>query len=463
MKVMYTAEQKRVAVATFRRYKSYAKTLRVLGYPSRHVLFDWVRGSRPGCRKVTARALYRRYAWQVKLGAVNRMLGGESVIDIAADLAVTNHMLLYQWMHAWHLDGEEGLMTRSERKQREGYKTRAQLEASLPDDPVELRRLAARLLVDKAVLEQELDLVKKDAGVIPGQLTNTSKTIITQSLRGRLPLTMLLDSTGLRANSYQYARTALARPDRLAGLRVRVHEIARSSGFTYGSPRIWTALRRAGTVVSQKVVRRVMKQEHIPVHYAHRKRHYSSYEGESTPAPKDLVKRDFHAKEPNRLWLTDVSEFAARNGKVYLSPVIDCYDGKVVAYTTSRTPDKQLTQSMLEQAIGTLPARRTNSLILHSDRGGHYRAAEWIEALNAAGVTRSMSRKGCSPDNAACEGFFGRMKTEMFHERTWNTTGELETAIHRYMAFYNNQRIKTSLGGITINEHRNQLESTLTN
>lgn len=354
-------------------------------------------------------------------------------------------------------------MTRSERKQREGYKTRAQLEASLPDDPVELRRLAARLLVDKAVLEQELDLVKKDAGVIPGQLTNTSKTIITQSLRGRLPLTMLLDSTGLRANSYQYARTALARPDRLAGLRVRVHEIARSSGFTYGSPRIWTALRRAGTVVSEKVVRRVMKQEHIPVHYAHRKRHYSSYEGESTPAPKDLVKRDFHAKEPNRLWLTDVSEFAARNGKVYLSPVIDCYDGKVVAYTTSRTPDKQLTQSMLEQAIGTLPARRTNSLILHSDRGGHYRAAEWIEALNAAGVTRSMSRKGCSPDNAACEGFFGRMKTEMFHERTWNTTGELETAIHRYMAFYNNQRIKTSLGGITINEHRNQLESTLTN
>ncbi|MFT8705506.1 IS3 family transposase [Bifidobacterium aquikefiricola] len=432
---MHTAEQKRVAVATYRRHKSYAKTLRLLGYPSRHVLFDWVRGSRPGRKKPIARSAYRSYSVTVKLEAVNRMLAGEPVVDVAAGLDVANHMLLYKWMHAWHLGGEEGLMTRSERKQREGYRTRAQPEASLPDDPVELRRLSARLLVGKAVLEKELDLVKKDAGVIPGQLTNTSKTIIIQSLRDRLALTMLLDSTGLRANSYQYARTALARPDRLAGLRASVHEIARSSGFTYGSPRVWMALKRAGIVVSEKVVRRVMKQERIPVHYAHRKWHYSSYEGESTPAPKDLVKRDFHAREPNRLWLTDVSEFAARNGKVYLSPIIDCHDGKAVSFTTGRCPDKRLTQSMLEQAIGTLPTQRTNPLIIHSDGGGHYRAAEWIETLNAAGVTRSMSRKGCSPDNATCEGFFGRMKTEMFHERTWNTMSELETAIHWYMDF----------------------------
>ena len=462
MKVTYTVEQKRVAVATYRRYKSYVKTLRLLGYPSRHVLFDWVRGSKQGRKKPIARAAYRSYSVAVKLEAVNRMLAGDRVVDIAADLDVVNHMLLYKWMHLWHLDGEEGLMARSERKRREGHKTRAQLESSLPDDPVELRRLAARLLVDKAVLEQELDLVKKDEGVIPGQLTNSSKTMIIQNLRDRLPLTMLLDSTSLRANSYQYSKTVLQRPDAFAELRERVREIARSSGFTYGSPRIWTALRRLGVVVSEKVVRRVMKQEHIPVHYAHRKRHYSSYEGETTPAPQDHVKRDFHAAEPNRLWLTDVSEFAARNGKIYLSPVIDCHDGMVVAYTTSRTPDKQLTQSMLEQAIATLPGKRTDPLVLHSDRGGHYRAAEWIEAVKAAGITRSMGRKGCSPDNSAMEGFFGRMKTEMFHERVWDDTRQLETAIHEYIRFYNTERIKSVLGGITINEHRNQLESTST-
>lgn len=65
-----------------------------------------------------------------------------------------------------------------------------------------------------------------------------------------------------------------------------------------------------------------------------------------------------------------------------------------------------------------------------------------------------MSKKGCSPDNAACEGFFGRLKNEMYYGKKWQTTQELETAISEYINFYNTSRIKVSLGGVSIEEHR---------
>ncbi|QIM19662.1 transposase family protein [Leucobacter coleopterorum] len=149
-----------------------------------------------------------------------------------------------------------------------------------------------------------------------------------------------------------------------------------------------------------------------------------------TPAPVDHVKRKFRAENPNEVWVTDVTEFAGPDGKVYLSPMIDCFDGKVVAWNTLRSPSKALTQGMLADAISTLPAAYREELrddataamlAVHTDRGGHYRGAEWIEKMNSAGLTRSMGRKGKSGDNAACEGFFGRMKTEMFYGRVWGT------------------------------------------
>lgn len=193
---------------------------------------------------------------------------------------------------------------------------------------------------------------------------------------------------------------------------------------------------------------------------------FASYIGEITPAAKDCVQRNFHAKRPNTLWLTDISEFAAPDSKIYLSLMIDCFDGKVVAWQTSKHPDYQLVESMLNRALNTLTDQEKrnikskdnpHTLTIHTDRGGHYRGGRWIETLNGKGIIRSMSRKGNSGDNAACEGFFGRMKAEMYYGRKWSSSKELEQAINNYLDFYNNQRIKVSLGGITIKRHREML------
>jgi len=86
--------------------------------------------------------------------------------------------------------------------------------------------------------------------------------------------------------------------------------------------------------------------------------------------------------------------------------------------------------------------------VVHSDRGGHYRWPGWLTRIAEAKLVRSMSRKGCSPDNAACEGFFGRLKTEMFFARDWLSTSidEFVAALDAYIRWYNDQRIKSSLG-----------------
>lgn len=112
---------------------------------------------------------------------------------------------------------------------------------------------------------------------------------------------------------------------------------------------------------------------------------------------------------------------------------------------------------MLEQAIEKLPC--TAKPLVHSDRGVHYRWDGWIDLMRRHGLTRSMSRKGCSPDNSACEGLFGRLKVEMYFGEGWEkrTLAELRAAVDEYLHWYNEERIKVSLGGLSPLQYRRQL------
>ena len=94
--------------------------------------------------------------------------------------------------------------------------------------------------------------------------------------------------------------------------------------------------------------------------------------------------------------------------------------------------------------------------IIHSDRGCHYRWPGWIERVENAGLERSMSQKGCSPDNAACEGLFGRIKNEIFYNRDWYDTSiqQFIDILNEYLIWYNNRRIKESLGYMSPREYR---------
>ena len=180
--------------------------------------------------------------------------------------------------------------------------------------------------------------------------------------------------------------------------------------------------------------------------------------GEISPAPENLVNRDFTAGAPNTKWLTDITEFQIAAGKIYLSPMIDCFDGLVVSWSIGTRPDAELVNTMLDAAIDTVIAG-SDRPVVHSDRGGHYRWPGWLNRMADADLVRSMSRKACSPDNAACEGSFGRLKNEMFYARTWldTTTEEFIAALDTYIRWYNEARIKISLGSLSPIEHRRSL------
>ena len=168
--------------------------------------------------------------------------------------------------------------------------------------------------------------------------------------------------------------------------------------------------------------------------------------------------RDFHAEKPNEKWLTDITEFAVgQDEKVYLSPMIDCFDGMPVAWTIGTSPNADLVNQMLDKAVSTL--KDNEHPIVHSDRGCHYRWPGWIERMENAHLIRSMSKKGCSPDNSACEGFFGRLKIEMFYGFDWSKTSAKEFIgiVNEYIRWYIEDRVKLSLGGKSIMENRRVL------
>jgi transposase InsO family protein len=198
-----------------------------------------------------------------------------------------------------------------------------------------------------------------------------------------------------------------------------------------------------------------MKEEKLLVKISKRRK-YSSYAGEITQAAPNYLKRNFKAARPNEKWLTDLTEFRIPAGKVYLSPLVDCYDGAVISWTIGTQPNADLVNKMLD--TGILQLKENEKPIIHSDRGAHYRWPEWIKKVKAAGLICSMSKKGCSPDNSACEGFFGRLKNEMFYNHDWSQTTLKQFIKHLdgYLHWYNEKRIKISLGGISPLQYREQ-------
>lgn len=332
----------------------------------------------------------------------------------------------------------------------------------LPDDVEELKRRCAELEMDNAILEQTIEILKKDPGVDPSELSNPEKMMVIDALRNRFGAKALCARLGIPRSSYYYSRTAARRPDPHASVRARIRSIFQESAMTFGSERIWHALRAGDDggeplKISEKVVRRLMREEGLFVIYHKKKRRYSSYKGEIGEHPGNLVCRSFHSDAPNELWLTDITQINLPGFKCYLSAIVDCFDGKVASYKLSRTPDARLANGTLEQAVRNMGEGA--SPVVHSDCGCHYRWPGWISLCESHGITRSMSRKACSPDNAACEGFFGRLKNEFFYYRDWEGVSyeEFSSRLDGYIDYYNNRRRKKTLGWMSPSEYRASL------
>lgn len=312
-----------------------------------------------------------------------------------------------------------------------------------------------RLKLEKDILHEATKLAKKELGINLTTLNNSEKAIIINALREKYLLKTLLEILHMAKSSYSYQIVAMGN-DKYRDLRAHIKTTFNDAKSRYGYRRIHTSMKNTGITVSEKVIRRLMKDEKLVALQTQRKK-LNSYKGEISPAVENIIERNFRTDIPNTKWLTDITEFRIPAGKVYLSPIIDCFDGLPISWTIGVFPDANLVNTMLDEAISILD--ESQRPILHSDRGSHYRWPGWIERVEKAGIIRSMSKKGCSPDNAACEGFFGRLKTEMFYGQSWVgvTIGQFIEILDDYIKWYAEKRIKISLGGLSPMEYRRSL------
>jgi transposase InsO family protein/transposase-like protein len=429
-----------------------SRTIRALGYPGRAMLTAWVREAFPEIKRVSTgmRGPGHHSDPEKQAAVVGLYCCTESAEALANKVGVSRETL-YAWKN--QLVGTEAPATMRRKKSPPFDLEIAELEHQREALQCDIRELQ----IEHDLLKAASDLIKKDLGGDLQSLSNREKTGLIVALKTRHWLPALLMRSGLARSSYFYHRARISLEDKYLPVRCAMKDVFESNHRCYGYRRLRASMARQAMPLSEKVVRRLMKQEALTVPRPRRRR-YSSYFGEISPAPENLLNRDFQASAPDEKWLTDITEFQIRAGKVYLSPIIDCFDGMVVSWSIGTKPDEDLANTMLDAALETI-ADSGAQPIIHSDRGGHYRWQGWLERVNAAGLIRSMSRKASSQDNAACEGFFGRIKTEFFYPRDWRTfsVAQFIEAVDAYIRWYNETRIKMCLGGRSPIEYRESL------
>lgn len=183
-----------------------------------------------------------------------------------------------------------------------------------------------------------------------------------------------------------------------------------------------------------------------------RTKRYRSYKGDTGKIAANILGRDFKAERPSQKWATDVSEFRVKDKKLFLSPVIDLFNGEIISYSLSESANFDQVTQMLKAAF-----KKINSWekpVLHSDQGWQYQMAAYQKMLKLKGITQSMSRKGNCLDNAIIENFFGTIKSELFYLNSYHSIDELKKAINEYIHYYNNDRIRLNLNGMSPVQYR---------
>jgi len=204
--------------------------------------------------------------------------------------------------------------------------------------------------------------------------------------------------------------------------------------------------------LNHKTVASLMKQQGVKCMVREKK--YQSYRGQPGRIAPNLIQRNFKATAPNQKLVTDVTQFSLFGQKLFLSPVLDLYNGEILGYTICERPNMQMVIDMLKEVFKKLP-KRTHA-ILHSDQGWHYQSPCYRKILKEKGLIQSMSRKGNCLDNAVMENFFGILKSELLYLQKFSSMEEFIRELIIYIDYYNNERIKEKLNGLSPVKFRTQ-------
>ena len=311
----FTEEEMRKAVNYYLEHgKCISRTVKKLGYPSRPILDKWIEELAPEkkrhCRSGGSIVKYTR---ELKEQAVISLCSRcKPAKEIAVEYGTTRENL-YNWRR--QLLNEERVQPMSNKKSNTKDIQSIETEVSelrsekdnLSSQVTELQKEVHRLKIERDIYEKAAEIIKKDQGINIQTLTNREKAIIISALRDSYLLKGLLELMHMAKSSYCYQVIAI-NTDKYADLVTKVKDAFEESSSRYGYRRIHSLIKSAGTIVSEKVVRRVMREENLVVPNIKRKK-YSSYKGEISPEVENIVNREFHADKPDTKWLTDITEF----------------------------------------------------------------------------------------------------------------------------------------------------------
>lgn len=213
---------------------------------------------------------------------------------------------------------------------------------------------------------------------------------------------------------------------------------------TYGYRRIWLSLEKNGIHRNPKTILRVMKKYGLLAEI--RRRRKWVHMGQQLHKYENLLNRQFHADQPNRKWVTDISYIQTKQGVLYLSMIRDLYDNSIVAYKTGTEQTVNLVLDTIRLAMRKEKQKAAAELHLHSDQGFQYASQAYFCLTQKYGITPSMSRRGNCYDNAMAENFFSILKTECIYRHKPATFKEANEMIDRYIHFYNHERIQLKTG-----------------
>ena len=276
--------------------------------------------------------------------------------------------------------------------------------------------------------------------------------------RGRFGVEPICVALGVSASAY-YQRASGERSarrvedERLLELIRQIHE---RNYLAYGSWRMWKALGRAGEQVGRGRVERLMRTNGIQGAKRRGKPWRTTYPNVDAYRPADLVERDFGASRPDELWFADFTYLRCWEGVVYFAFVIDACSRAIVGWQFAAHMRTDLVLDALRMALAQRGTGANVALVHHSDAGSQYTSIDYTQTLDDHGVLASIGTVGDAYDNASAETFVDSFKTELIRDRVWRTRTQLELAVVEYVAWFNTERLHTSLGGVPPAEFEQQ-------
>ena len=447
----------------------------------------------------------RNFSVEEKMSAIGLVFQGESARSVSRRLHLGHH-ILYEWIESYKLRGIEGLKPKGKRQRRLSYEEKCRIIREYQESELTLCQLSAKYDIASSVLANWVrlaerkgfeTLMSKKRGPKTGMVRmkrlskdeceKENERLRKENERGESPakkseslsrgkrspkqsdwaqaieelrrnehadLGLLLELKKMARSTFYYHLKNSKKEDKYREDKDMIYTIFHRHKGRYGYRRITLELRNRNRLINHKTVKKLMDE--LGLKSEVRKVKYRSYKGAVGKTAPNIIDRDFVADRPYQKLATDVTQMTVGGCKIYLSPILDMCDGEILSYTITEAPNLEMVMSMLNQMYERIELPK--GAVLHSDQGWHYQHAAYQNSLKKHNIIQSMSRKGNCLDNAMMENFFGLMKSELLYPGKYTSAEVFKKDLIEYIEYYNNERIKLRLNGMSPVQYRTQFQ-----